>query len=586
MEQVSLLTRMQQNEWVIARDDARVEPLAQALGISPLVAKALVNRGVVDVDAGRQFLQPKLIDLIRPARMPGIDAAAARLGRALAEKEKITVYGDYDVDGITGVSILWELLTLLGAFVDYYIPHRIEEGYGLNADAVRSLAQAGTKVLVTVDCGITAREAVDMARRLGVDVIITDHHQPESAVPDAAAIVHPVLDASYPNQDSAGAMVAYKLAWAVAERSNGGPRLEPRLREFMLNATSLAAVGTIADVVDLRGENHVLTSFGLASLPRSKLCGVRALIASASLTGKDLDSYAIGFRLAPTLNAAGRMGHARLAVELLTSTSDVRAVQIAEYLKNQNSQRQQCERKMLKQAAGMVVERGWNHPDRRSLVLANEGWHTGVLGIVASRLVDKFYRPAVMINASPAEGGAVQGSARSIGAFNMLEAISACSEHLVSFGGHKMAAGLTLLPSRIESFTAAFEAYAKQHLRDDDTVARLDIDASVSLCQLTRDTAGQLERLGPFGQGNPRPVFATRGVRLAASPRRVGSKNDHLQFAITDSTATVRCVAFRMAHIEKKLLEADAFDIAYEAQLNTYNGNTTVEFIVLDVRFE
>lgn len=585
MEQALLLARMQKNEWVIPSADARVGPLAQALGISPLVAQALINRGLVDVDAGRQFLQPKLVDLIGPARMPGIDAAVARLKRALEEREKITVYGDYDVDGITGVSILWELLTLLGASVDYYIPHRIEEGYGLNVDAVRSLAQAGTKVLVTVDCGITARAAVDLAGQLGVDVVVTDHHQPESAFPAAAAIVHPILDKSYPNQDSAGAMVAYKLAWAVAEQSSGGPRLEPKLRELMLNATSLAAIGTIADVVDLRGENHVLTSFGLASLPQTKLCGLRALIASASLTGKDLDSYVIGFRLAPTLNAAGRMGHARLAVELLTSTSDVRAAQIAEYLKDQNTQRQQCERKMLRQAADMVVERGWNHPDRRSIVLANEGWHTGVLGIVASRLVDKFYRPAVMINASPGDSGAAQGSARSIGAFNMLEAISACSEHLVSFGGHKMAAGLTILPSRIESFTAAFEAYAKEHLRDEDVVARLDIDAAASLRQFTRDTAAQLERLGPFGQGNPRPVFATRGVRLAAPPRRVGSKNDHLQFAVTDTTATVRCVAFRMAHIEKKLLEADAFDIAYEIQLNTYNGNTTVEFVVLDVQF-
>ncbi len=586
MEQVSLLARMQKNEWVIAPADARVGPLAQALGISPLVAQALINRGIVDIETGRQFLQPKLVDLIRPARMPGIDGAVARLAQALAAKEKITIYGDYDVDGITGVSILWELLTLLGAAVDYYIPHRIEEGYGLNADAVRALAKTGTKVLITVDCGITARAAVDVAQQLGLDVIVTDHHQPEAEFPQATAIVHPVLDPSYPNQDSAGAMVAYKLAWAVAEQASGGPRLEPKLREFMLNATSLAAVGTIADVVDLRGENHVLTSFGLASLPQSKLCGVHALIASASLTGKDLDSYAIGFRLAPTLNAAGRMGHARLAVELLTSTSEVRAAQIAEYLKDQNTQRQQCERKMLKEAAEIVVERGWNHPDRRSIVLANKGWHTGVLGIVASRLVDKFYRPAVMINAAPTENGAAQGSARSLGAFNMLEAISACAEHLVSFGGHKMAAGLTIRPDRIESFTAAFEAYAKEHLRDEDIVARLDIDAAASLRQLARDTAGQLERLGPFGQGNPRPVFATPGVRLAAPPRRVGAKNDHLQFAVTDNTATVRCVAFRMAHIEKKLLEADAFDIAYEVQLNTYNGNTTVEFVVQDVRFE
>jgi single-stranded-DNA-specific exonuclease len=585
-KQMPVAAGTQNSSWVVAPVDERVEPLARTLRIAPLVAQVLLNRGITEAVQGNGFLQPKLTELIRPAQMPGVEPAAARVRAAVEKKEKVTVYGDYDVDGITGVSILWELLTLLGAQVDYYIPHRIEEGYGLNSEAVRSLAEAGTRLLITVDCGIAAFEAADVARELGVDLIVTDHHQLGGTLPNAAAIVHPALEASYANQESAGALVAYKLAWAVAEQFSNGQRLDAKLRQFMLNATSLAAIGTVADVVDLRGENRVLTRFGLQALPESKLCGLRALIESTGLAGQGVDSYAIGFRLAPVLNAAGRMGHARLAVELLTSTSEVRARQIADYLKEQNVQRQQCERKILKHACDLILERGLSHPDRRSIVLAAEGWHTGVLGIVASRLVDKYYRPTIMINASPGENGTAQGSARSIEGFCMLSAIQACSAHLASFGGHKMAAGLTIQPDKIEPFAADFEAYAADHLQEEDVVARLDIDALVPLRQFTKETINQLELLGPFGQGNPKPVFATKGVRLIAAPRRVGTKGDHLQFAITDNTATIRCVGFRMGHLEKKLLDNEYFNIAYEAQLNHYNGNTSVEFITTDIQFE
>jgi single-stranded-DNA-specific exonuclease len=577
---------MQRIEWVIPPADGRTEQLANSLKISPLIAQILVNRGITEAREGSTFLQPKLTELIRPGQMPGIAPAVARLRQAIEKKEKITIYGDYDVDGITAVSILWELLTLLGAQVDYYIPHRIDEGYGLNEDAVRSLAEAGTRLLITVDCGISALAAADLARQLGLDLIITDHHQPGPVLPSAVTIVHPALDPSYANQDSAGALVAYKLAWAVAEEFSRGPRLEPKLREFMLNATTLAAIGTVADVVDLRGENRVLTRFGLQAVPDSKLCGLRALIQTAGLAGKGIDSCAIGFRLAPVLNAAGRMGHARLAVELLTSTSEMRAMQIAEYLKDQNVQRQQCERKMLKQACEIVIERGLNHPDRRSIVLGAEGWHAGVLGIVASRLVDRFFRPAIMINASPNESGVAQGSARSIPGFCMLSAIEACSSHLTSFGGHKMAAGLTMPPEKIEAFAADFETYAVSNLREEDVVAKMHIDALAPLRQFTRDVVHQLDLLGPFGEGNPKPVFATKGVRLATPPKRCGSTNDHLQFAITDNTATIRCVGFRMGSLEKKLVDNEYFNIAYEAQLNHYNGNSSVEFIAVDIQFE
>ena len=587
--------RMQKKRWVICPPDKCSEQLARTLKVSPLLAQVLINRKVCDARAGAVFLSPKLTELIAPGQMPGIKPAVQRLKQAIKNKEKITVYGDYDVDGITGVSILRQILTLLGANVDYYIPHRIDEGYGLNPEAVRSLAESGSKVLVTVDCGITAFSSAELARQLGVELIITDHHQPEEQLPEAAAIVHPALEESYPNQDSAGAMVAFKLAWAIADEFSSGQKLRSDLREFMLNATSLAAIGTVADIVDLRGENRVLTSYGLKVLPACKLCGIQALIDSAGLTGQGLDSFHIGFRLAPMLNAAGRMGHARLAVELLTSENPARAQQIAEYLKEQNTRRQLCERKIFKQACEMIVERGLDRPERRSIVLARENWHGGVLGIVASRIVETFYRPTVLISTPASDGGRrtteegpvpAQGSARSIPGFPLRSALQACSRHLVKFGGHKMAAGITIEPAKIDQFAAEFEAYAGSNLTQDDVIAKLHIDAVAPLAEFSKDLVGQLQVLGPFGAGNPEPVFATKGVRLACPPRKVGARLDHLQLAITDNSGSVRCIGFSMAQFDKKLLDREFFNVAYHPHINTYNGCSNVEFILADIQFD
>ena len=592
----------QNKHWVIRSPDDRSTQLAKSLKVSPLLAQVLINRGITDAQAASVFLRPKLTQLIAPDQMPGIEPAVHRLKQAITNREKITIYGDYDVDGITGVAILWQILKLLGADVDYYIPHRIDEGYGLNSEAVQSLAKSGSKLLVTVDCGVKAFSSAELVESFGLDLIITDHHQPGPELPKAVAVVHPALEKSYPNRDSAGAMVAFKLAWAIANEFSAGAKLETRLREFMINATSLAAMGTVADIVDLRGENRVLTSYGLKALPECKLSGIQALIELAGLTGHRLDSFHIGFRLAPMLNAAGRMGHARLAVELLTSDNPVRSMQIAEYLKEQNSRRQQCERKIFKQACEMIAQQDAKDGDCRSIVLAKENWHTGVIGIVASRIVDKFYRPTIMIglpfcdkpqNADPIdsntaaiENGIAQGSARSIPGFGLLSAIEACSQHLTSFGGHKMAAGITIETEKIDQFAADFEAYAKQNLNRNDCISKLHIDAEARLGEFRKETVDELQMLGPFGQGNPEPIFATKGVRLASPPRRVGSGRNHLQLAITDNTATVRCIGFRFGKLEKKLLEHEFFNVAYQPQINTYNGSTNVEFVLADIQFE
>jgi single-stranded-DNA-specific exonuclease len=286
------------------------------------------------------------------------------------------------------------------------------------------------------------------------------------------------------------------------------------------------------------------------------------------------------------LNAAGRMGHARLAVELLTSDSKVRSMQIAEYLKEQNSRRQQRERKIFEQACEMITQLGFDQSDRRTIVLAREDWHTGIIGIVASRIAEKFYRPTILINAADPQNHIAQGSGRSIPGFSLLDAVSACSEHLVSFGGHKMAAGLTIETEEIPRFVAAFEAYAEQCLSASDLVHKLLIDAAAPLGGFKKETVAELQMLEPFGQGNPRPVFATRGVRLAAPPRKVGSRSEHLQLAITDDRTAVRCIGFRFAEFEKRLLEQDYFNVAYQPQINNYNGSSNVEFVLADIQFQ
>jgi single-stranded-DNA-specific exonuclease len=572
-----------EKQWIITPPDSRAQPLSKTLKVSPLLAQLLINRGVTDAQTASAFLRPKLNDLISPQLLPGVKQACQRIKEAVIGKQKITLYGDYDVDGITGVAILWQILTLLGANVDYYIPHRVDEGYGLKCEAVESIAKTGTNLLITIDCGVTAHEAAELAKKLGLDLIICDHHHLPEKLPPAVAVVHPAIDKSYPNQDTCGALVAFKVGWAVADLFKTGEKLSPQIRDFMLNATSLAAMGVIADVMELKHENRTLTSYGLSLLSEPKLPGLVALIESAELTGKGLDSFHIGFRLAPMLNAAGRIGHARLAVELLTSTSIGHAAQIAEYLKAQNAQRQRFDRKIFNHACQLIEKLGLDNPARRTIVLADTSWHSGVVGIVAARIVDKFFRPTIIINSGSTPA---QGSARSVPGFDILAAISACSKHLIAFGGHKAAAGITIAPENIQKFVDDIEKYAAIHLQDEHCIGKLTIDAVTQLSALTYESIKELQLLSPFGQGNPEPLFMTKGVRLCSTPRRVGNNGDHLQFAVTDHSNSIRCIGFRFGHLEKKLVERDCFDIAYHAGIDSFNGNNTVQLIIEDIRFE
>jgi single-stranded-DNA-specific exonuclease len=568
-------------EWIIPPPWTRRKDAAARLGTSPSIAQLLHNRGLDDDEAARRFLDPKLTDLVPPERMPGAMEAADLLADAIRDGHHIVIYGDYDVDGIAGTAVLWHALRRLGAGVDFYVPHRLEEGYGLNAEAVAKLAADGAQTIVSVDCGITGHEAAAVARKRNVRLIITDHHALGDEVPEADAIVHPLLDEACPTRDTCGAGVAFKLAWALGQRVSGRDRVPDELREVLVEAMGLVALATIADVVPLVEENRIFARHGLAGLRASNLPGVQALIEAAGLTDTKLDSYHVGFRLAPRLNAAGRMGHARLAVELLTRAGEDRAREIAVYLDAQNRNRQTIERRIVKQACEMVRAAGMDSDGCRGIVLASEKWHAGVIGIVAARLVERFGRPTVLITL---ENGSGQGSGRSVRHFNLHSALAECGEHLLDFGGHAMAAGLRIDGQRVAAFTEAFIARANQTLTAADLRGRIELDAEASLAELTEPTVRAVLDLGPFGVGNAQPRFATGWVALVGEPRPVGREGEHLQFTVSEGGCQRKAIAFRQAGRAQALTDARRCRLAFEPIINEFNGRRSVELHVLDIQ--
>jgi single-stranded-DNA-specific exonuclease len=609
----------QSKRWSIAPADEAAAELAARLKTSPLIAQILINRGLRDAGDCERFLGPTLNALPAPARLANLEKAAARVARAIADRQRIVIYGDYDVDGITAASILWHAIRILGGDVDFYIPHRIEEGYGLNCDAIRQICDGGAKLIITVDCGITAIEPAKIAAERGVDLIITDHHEwkeggpnsrmedrgsrieglspspssilhPQSSIsspllPDCFAIIHPRLPGdgpAYPNPHLCGAGVAFKLAWGIGLAVSGQAKVSEAFRAFLIEATALAALGTIADVVPLVGENRALAHFGLSGLRASKLVGIKALIASAALTGQNLDSFHVGFLLAPRLNACGRMGHARLAVEMLTTEDEKKAIEIATYLEQQNRARQAIERQILEQAIKQIDDHRFADDGCCAIVLGAEGWHAGVIGIVASRIVDRYHRPTVMVALNNGHG---QGSARSIAGFHLARAMQACGEHLETFGGHEMAAGLKLQTPRFEDFRAAFCAHAKEILRPDQLIAQLPIDCIGEIGQFTPALVSDLERLGPFGHGNRKPLIVCRDLTVSAPARRVGRTGDHLQLHVKQGDRFMKCIAFGLGNLESRLQVGTLVDLAVEPVINEFNGRSSVELQVKDLQF-
>jgi len=478
-------------------------------------------------------------------------------------------------------------MTLAGADLNVYIPHRIEEGYGLNVDAVNRLAGEGTDLLITVDCGIGGHEAVRQARAHGMDVIITDHHEPGKDFPSANAVVHPSKKQQSDRTNVAievnpcGATVAFKLAWALARELSGQQRVHDEFRQTLVELTALVAMATVADVVPLLGENRILTKFGLERIGETKLVGLEALLAASRLSARRVESYHVAFVLGPRLNAAGRMDHARKAFDLLTTTDHQLAQQLAGYLDKQNTARQKLEKAISREAVSLAESQGQLDQHHRVLVLAKEGWHAGVLGIVASRLVEQFRRPAVMIALDGLTG---RGSARSVEDYDINQALGSCGRYLVGYGGHAMAAGLQIESNKVAPFANAIQEHAGKHLKESTPTPTLKIDAEIEPESVTSNFLWQLQRLRPFGHGNPRPIFATGKVELVGDPKIVGRTGQHLAFDVRWGKRIFRAIAFNQADACEMLLDGRRCRLAFDPVTDEYAGSGAIQLRVKSIR--
>lgn len=572
--------------WVIAQPEpAQTQKIARALRLPEPLAQALVNRGFADAESARCFLHPQLRRLRDPFELPDMARAVERLRAALAAKERIVIYGDYDVDGLTSSALLTRVLGDAGAPASNFLPHRMDEGYGLSADGLaRCLKEHKPDLLIAVDCGTSSVPEIAELKRHGVDTIVLDHHEPPDSLPECVALVNPkraksaveaAVPGGHPCARAAGTAattplasvgVTFKLAHALLKRDRGlADAID--LRDHL----DLVAIGTVADVVPLTGENRILVKAGLERLARTRKAGLRALMDIAAVPD-DVNSYHIGFRIGPRLNAAGRLADARAALELLLTDDPAKAGQLAKLLNDHNAERQRIEERIVEEALAMARE----FEADRVLVLAREGWHVGVIGIVAARVLQEFYRPTVIIGI---EDGMGKGSCRSISGFSIVEALSKCAPLLEKFGGHEMAAGLSLKAGKLDELRRALNEIAAATLKPEDLRPKLFVDAEIRLDELDDDFFAQLSRFEPCGQDNPPPVFAVRGVSVRGSPRVVGK--NHLKFSVTDGETTLQAIWWGMGD---RQLPKGRLDVAFAPELNEYGGVETVQLKVKDVR--
>jgi len=548
------------------------------------MAQLLWNRGVRDPELARRFLHSPMSALHPPELLPGVPEASARIWAAIQARRKIVIYGDYDVDGTTGTAILMALLEKVGADVGYYVPHRLDEGYGLNADAVRKLAAEGKQLLITVDCGITSVKEAEVAREVGIELIITDHHEMKATLPNADVLVHPRLpDSKYPFAGLSGAAVAFKLAWAVAQRASNNDRVLPELREALLDLLGLTALGLVADVVPLQDENRVIVQHGLKRLVARPSIGVRALLTAAGFTDdKPVRAEDVSFRLAPRLNAAGRLGYAGFVVELLTTKSVKKAVEIATYLESQNGERQTIERKIVKEAKELVEAAGYDAAP--AIVLGSTEWHPGVVGIVAGRLAEYYARPTLI--AALKEGDAASsGSGRSIVGFPLHEALMACDDLLLGHGGHAAAAGFRVEAAKLGELRERFAAHVAKFYPEGLPRPRLRLDAEVPLGSLTYGLMRDIDLLEPYGAENPKPRFLASGLKIEGEPRKIGVGERHLSFRVRQGQSVIRAVAFGMVdRLDDLMSGGGECSLAFTPKVNEWQGRTSVEIEVIDFR--
>ena len=595
MQEAGIRYRWKFTEQTPQATDQLAQDLIRSLGVPPLVARILAQRtescdnSEQARESAAKFLNPKLTDLHDPALLPGATQAAKRLVQAVHDKQPIVIYGDYDVDGVTASAALWHTLKLAGADVHTYIPHRLDEGYGLNADAIRAIINDATAkpLIISVDCGITATEPAQVAKDLGVDLIITDHHEfdPQN-LPNAYALVHPSLKPQasslpYPCPHICGAGVAFKVAWQFARELCGSDRLPDVYRKLMIELLSLVALGTVADVVPLIDENRILTAFGLSRIKQANFEGLAALIDVARLRDEKIDAYHVGFVLGPRLNACGRMGHAKDALELLTTAQGPRATELARFLTSENDKRRATERSIVDQAKQLIEDKGYNAPDRRAIVVGGQGWHSGVVGIVASRLVDTYARPAIVLGIN---NGIAQGSARSVDGVSIHEALTACNHFMDKFGGHAMAAGLTLQADKIDDFRESLIEQVNNMLTEQELTRSIHVDAEVEPSWCTLEVFDQLTKLAPFGRGNPTPRLLLRQAVLDRPAQRMGASGKHLSMSFTYNGRAIRAVAFGQGDHATKLPAGAMIDVLFEPKINTWQGVRRPELHVQDFR--
>ncbi|MGE5607310.1 MAG: single-stranded-DNA-specific exonuclease RecJ [Bacteroidota bacterium] len=547
--------------------------LAKQLGVSPLLGQLLVNRGITDLKKASAFLTPDIDQLHDPFLFKEMGQAVDRLEKAVKDQEQVLVYGDYDVDGVTSVALFIRVLgKLLPGKIFYYIPKRLEEGYGLHLSSLERAAGRGVKLVITVDCGITAVEESRYLKNNGIDLIITDHHEPQADLPEACAIIDPkVPGAGYPFSQLAGVGVAFKLLQGLASRL-------PDLRERLFNNLDLVAFGTVADIVPLLEENRIIVKYGLDQLRKQENVGMQALIQTTGLGEREINAGHIGYLLAPRINAAGRMGNPSIGVKLFLTNDPVQALDLAKELEKENQHRQMTENEVL-QEAQLQIEAEPELLQEHALVLAGEGWHLGVIGIVASKLVEIYHKPVILIGFEGDEG---RGSGRSIAGFNLFEAIEACGQYLVRYGGHEFAAGLTVTRDQFLSFKRAFLNKAKVDLNQEDLLPWLKIESMVDLTGINLELVRELNKLAPCGPANPTPILGCKALQLVEY-RNVGENGKHLKLKVSAANVIREGIGFNLGCLNQELASTKEVDLAFSLEENNWNGSAQVQLNLKDI---
>ena len=562
---------MNENLWVLAPARPEAEALSAELGLPPAIARVLVNRGLADAASARAFLEGGLDGLHDPFLMSGMSEAVARIRKAVDAGEKILIFGDYDVDGILSVVMLHKALATLGGKVEHYIPERLTDGYGIKDHHVDVPAERGVTLVVSVDCGIKAVGFVDAAREKGIDVIITDHHRPGDVLPRAAAILNPQVEGSgYPDQSLAGVGVVFKLVQALLDGAGKGAAVPHYMK--------LVCIGTVADVAELKGENRLFVKHGLEGLQAVSNTGLRSLIEGCGLAGKRISEGDLGFRIGPRINAAGRMGMTDLAVRLFFSDSPEESRELVQRLEELNAKRQRTEERIFGDARAKIEERGLAER-YKCLVLGSPEWHRGVIGIVASKLKDRFHRPVILF---AYEDGKAYGSGRSIPECALIDLVESCRSFFTSYGGHRLAVGCSLRTEDMPAFRAALNELAEPRITEDDLKRKVRIDAPLGLGSIDTAFLEHYARLVPFGVGNPKPVFLAEGLEVATAPKTMQGR--HVKFRVRRDGRSFEALGWDKAHLAKRLSPGDRVDLAFTFHLSSYLGEDQVGLAVEDIR--